>query len=65
MLSLEQKRQVFFATRTENYRASMRLEGIVFECAQQASSPPFLQTSSTTAMPIVLTESVDLPITRV
>lgn len=34
MLSLEQKRQAFFATRTENYRASMRLEGIVLDSAQ-------------------------------
>lgn len=28
MLSLEQKRQVFFAMRTENYLASLRLEGL-------------------------------------
>ncbi len=31
MLTLEQKQQIFFATRTANYLASMRLEGIVLQ----------------------------------
>jgi hypothetical protein len=31
MLTLEQKQQIYFATRTANYLASMRLEGIVLQ----------------------------------
>lgn len=38
MLNLEQKRQAFFATRTANYLASMRLEGIIPDDAQHASA---------------------------
>ncbi|MFZ6755583.1 YhfG family protein [Undibacterium sp. Ji50W] len=45
MLTTEMKRQVFLKLRTENYRASLRLEGL---------EPRTVSTNKSTTTPVVL-----------